>query len=151
MSLFARPAPFLPPTQPTSREAAEVGSTMPYGPNHDEVKALLAECREMTDAQRNHLAAAWDSGDNEFRREAWRAAHDHAQRDSDRWEAYQTALADAGPCYLYGATPEGKVDLVSGPAYDAMDAAILALVVKDLIGKAHFRRLYEPWSTATSS
>jgi hypothetical protein len=116
-----------------------------YGLYQEQIEALLRECGALSDPARKRIAQAWRAGEDKHRRAAWKVAAVKARVDPERWRVFRKAV-DAGQPQVYGMTPPDHLDLISGPVRDALEAAILALVVRDLIGRVRFRRLYDPWA-----
>lgn len=92
-----------------------------YGPNHEQVAALIERAAGMTDEQAKALAVVWDTA----RDTSWDNARDAARAAA--WDSTQVAAWAA--------------------AWDAVWDATIALVVRDLISPEHFDTLYGPWAS----
>ncbi len=105
-----------------------------YGPQTAQVEALLERARNLTDKETEALRDAWDAR-AAARAAAWVAAW-AAWAAWDAWDARDARAAwDAGREAVWAARD-----------------AVLALVVRDLIGQhgftqEHYDTLVEPWET----
>ena len=106
-----------------------------YGPQTTQIEALLERMRNLSGDETKALRVAWD-----------------AREARDAWDAWDAARAAGG----------APRDAASSAARDAWDAArdaawaawtaVLALVVRDLIGQngftqQHYDTLVAPWET----
>ena len=108
-----------------------------YGPQTTQIEALLDRARNLTDKEAQELQAAWDADRN-----AWYSAR--AARGA-AWAAARDAAWDAAEDAQYAA------ESAAWAARYAWDA-VLALVVRDLIGQngftqKHYDTLVAPWET----
>ena len=120
------------------RVVEELPGHMALGPQGEHVAALIERTRLLTDAEVEGLRAAWDAA----RDAAWDAAWD-AARDA-AWDAALDAARDAAWDAAWGAAWNAAWDAARGVL--AVEDAILALLVRDLLAPVHYRTLTAPWA-----
>lgn len=125
-----------------------------YGPNQAAIESFLERARRMTDEDRRALADARRAVDDGYHSKAWRAANEAVLPRAAAYVAARHAMgASYLPDRLAAALAEGVTDRgelaswneVARLAHDAMDDALLALLVSDVIPPDQLRELYGPW------
>ena len=119
----------------TAAELADV-----FGPQWEQICALVLRAARLTPDEAERLAAAWAAAWDAARAAAWDAA----------WDAAWAAAWDAARAAAWDAAWAAAWDAARDAAWDAARDAARALVVRDLIGpegftQAHYDPLTRPW------
>ena len=111
-----------------------------FGPNGEEVAALIERARNLTPVQVEELGGAWNAVPDSSLDAAWDAVQDAGRhpRKVAAWYAFRDAGRDAW---------RTAQDADWAAARYATRSAACAVVVRDRISEEHFNTLYGPWSS----
>jgi len=108
---------------------------MKYGPQTEEIEALIGKISGMTRKQAVDLEDVWDAVPDAAREDVWDAVW-NIVRDAP-WDAtWEAAWNDA------------REAVWNWAVWDAIWETVVALLVRDSISAEHFDTLYGPWKSA---
>src|SRR5579885_2159758 len=129
--------------------AEELPAWQVFGPQGQEVVALIERAGRLIADEMQRLDAAWDAAWGAARYAAWGAARyaaGDAAGDAARYAAGDAAW-DAAWCAARYAAGDAARDAARDAAWAAAGDAASAFVVRDLISDEDFRTLYGPWES----
>jgi hypothetical protein len=125
-----------------------------YGPNAEEVMAILDQLEEIGPEQAEVIAAAWNEIPKSDRDRARRSVTKFYERDAELARHIQTAREEVStwlsiksgyPEYVAASEDWGKL---AARCADAANDAVTALILDEKLEDAHYDALITPWTDA---
>lgn len=119
---------------------------MEYGPQTTEVDRIIGRIQSLTPEQTSLLGEVWKS----CRKDAWdvlEAVWDTARSRRDSWRSARAAVEAARYRWKDTSESHGLAWEERDLAWYAINDAVLATVVQDLIEPQKFKALTHPWNS----